>query len=149
MEQLAPLICELLDMGKKVIVPARGNSMIPLVRNQKDSIVLKAFDGKDLGVGDAVFYKRTSGQYVLHRIVEVADDGSFTIMGDGLLVCESGIRKENIIAVPFAFIRKNRYIYCASRAYKKYAEFWAGSVFWRKLNIKLWNLKIKISSKLR
>lgn len=149
MQELAPIICELLTQGKNVIVPARGNSMRPLVRNERDNIVLTAYNGERLGVGDAVFYRRQGGVYVLHRIVTVEGDGSFTLMGDNQSAPEKGIRAEQIIALPVAFIRGNKNVSCSSAGYKRYVKFWTGSVFFRKLHQKLFYLSVRVKSKIK
>ncbi len=148
-QELAPIICEFLSQGKNVIVPARGNSMRPLVRNERDNIVLTAYKGERLNVGDAVFYRRQGGAYVLHRIVDVDEDGRFTLMGDNQSVPEKRIRAEQIIALPVAFIRGNKTVSCDSVVYKRYVKFWTGSVFFRKLHQKLFYLTIKIKSKIK
>lgn len=149
MHQLAPIICEFLARGKNVIVPAKGNSMRPLLRNRKDSIVLTAYKGEPLFVGDAVFYKRSNGGYVLHRIVSLHENGSFTLMGDNQCQSESGITAEQIIAVPIAFIRGEKKILCSSVGYKRYVNFWTGSTFFRKLHMKLFFLLVRIKSKIK
>ncbi len=149
MHKLAPIICEFLARGKNVIVPAKGNSMRPLLRNQKDSIVLTSYKGEPLCVGDAVFYRRSNGGYVLHRIVSLHQDGSFTLMGDNQCQPEKGITAEQIIAVPTAFIRGKKNILCSSVAYKKYVNFWTGSTFFRKLHMKLFFLLARIKSRIK
>lgn len=148
MQQLAPIICEFLELGKDVIVPARGNSMRPLVRDIKDSIVLTAYKGEPLSAGDAVFYRRDNGIYVLHRIVAL-QAGGFTLMGDNQGIPEEGIRAEQIIAVPTAFIRRNKTVSCSSSGYKRYVRFWTKSIFFRKLHHRLFYLWVRIKIKLK
>ena len=144
MEALIPVICSFFDEGKKVIIGAVGNSMRPLIRHKKDSIILEKYSGSALGIGDMAFYKRENGQYVLHRIVGIADDDSYIMMGDNQTVAETGITKQQIIAIPTAVIRGNKTVSVNLNRYRRYASFWAKSVFFRKLNIKLFALKIKI-----
>ncbi len=144
MEELFPVISSFFDEDKKVIITAVGNSMRPLLRHKKDGIVLEKYEGQPLQTGDMVFYKRESGRYVLHRIVGIDEGGSFTMLGDHQTEAEKGIRKEQVLAVPTAVIRGKKTIPLASKGYQRYAKFWTKSVFFRKLNIKLFGLKIKI-----
>ncbi len=149
MQELAPVICEFLGQGKKVIIRAKGNSMLPLIRNLKDRVVLSSCRGEDCSVGDAVMYRRQNGQYVLHRIVGKAQDGSFVFMGDGQTQPEEGIKPEQIIAKTDAIYRAERYISCQSPSYKKYASFWAKSTYCRKLYLKQFSLRQKIKQKIK
>ena len=68
-----------LDEGREVIVRAKGNSMLPYIRSERDSVVLKKSD--DLEVGDIVLVQMP-GRYVMHRIIRREGD-NFTMMGDG------------------------------------------------------------------
>jgi hypothetical protein len=140
MEELAPIVCQLLDRGKSVVIPAKGNSMRPLVRSGKDNIVLTAYKGQPLLKGDAIFYKRKNGSFVLHRIVAINIDGSFTVIGDNQVLLEKGVTKEQVIALPTMIIRGKREIDCNSPLYKKYSLFWSDSVVLRKIHYRLFFL---------
>ena len=52
---------------------------------------------------DLPFYTRDSGQYVLHRIVKVNADGTYTLRGDHQIVNEQGVRPDQIIRPSVAF----------------------------------------------
>lgn len=73
-----------------------GNSMRPFLKHGRDKICMKKTDRK-LRKGDIVFYRRENGQYVMHRILKCGDQ-SYTLLGDGQIVPESGIRQEQIFA---------------------------------------------------
>ena len=149
MEELVPVMTSFFAEGKKVIVTAVGNSMLPLIRNRKDAIILTAYEGSQLNIGDMVFYKRKDGKYVLHRIVDVAQDGSFIILGDNQTVIEKGIKKDQIIAVPTAIIRGKKTVSVTSGEYLRYKKIWTHSVVLRKLHIKSFNLKNRIVRKIK
>ena len=140
-----PVIDSFFKEDKKVIITAVGNSMRPLIRHSKDGIVLEEYKGQKLQVGDMAFYKRDSSRYVLHRIVAVEENGSFTMLGDNQTLIEEGIRPDQIIALPYAVIRGNKTILMKSAGYKRYAGFWAKSKVIRRFNIFLFELKIKIA----
>lgn len=140
-----PIINSFFDENKKVIITASGNSMRPLIRHKTDGIVLEKYKGQQLSVGDLAFYKRDNNQYVLHRIVDVDKNGDFVMLGDNQIETEAGIRSNQIIAVPTAIIRKNKTISVNSARYKSYSKFWTKSKFFRRLNILLFRIKIKIA----
>lgn len=144
MEDLVPVMNSFFSEGKKVMVTAVGNSMLPLIRNQKDAVVLEGYNGGELNIGDMVFFKRYDGKYVLHRIVGVCEDGSFVIQGDNQLITDSGVKKEHIIAVPTAVIRGKKTVSVHSKEYLRYKKIWTHSRVLRKLFIASFNLKIKV-----
>ena len=145
LEELIPAINSFFDENKKVIITAVGNSMRPLIRHKRDGIVLEKHTGQPLSVGDLAFYKRESGQYVLHRIVATDENGNFTMLGDNQTEREVGIRVDQIIAIPTDIIRGNKTISVKSARYLRYSKFWTKSVCCRKLNIILFNLRVKIA----
>ena len=144
METLLPVICDFLNEGKKVIIEAVGNSMHPMIRHKKDSIILKKYDGEELKVSDMAFYKRESGRYVLHRIVDITEDNTYVMLGDNQTTEKEKVTADQIIAVPTTIIRGKKTIPIASKKCRRYSKFWAKSVFFRKLSIKLFGLKIKL-----
>ncbi len=137
MQELAPIVCEFLQQGKRVILRAKGNSMLPLIRNLKDRVVLSAISGENCSVGDAVMFSRDNGTYVLHRIVDRDHSGNFVLMGDGQTEREEGIRPDQIIAKMIGFYRKSRYFPCEAGCCKIYARFWTNSTLCRKVYLKL------------
>ncbi len=71
---------ELLDQGKEVILTAKGNSMLPFIRDSKDSVCLKRAERID--IGDIVLAKVPQRGYIMHRIIGL-DTDHVTLMGDG------------------------------------------------------------------
>ena len=136
MKELVPLITDLLGDGKDVIITARGNSMRPMVKNFRDAIILTSYSG-GADVGDVILYKRESGSFVLHRIVDKGEDGSYVLMGDFQTVREEGIKETQIIASLSGYIRKGKTVSCSSKRYQRYKKRWTKSKTRRKLYIKL------------
>lgn len=58
----------------KLIYANVGDSMFPIIR-ERDLLIIEAVK-EPLKVGDVPLYKRDSGQYVLHRIVEIKGGSS-------------------------------------------------------------------------
>lgn len=144
-QELVPVMLDLFAKGKKVIISATGNSMAPLIRNKKDSIVLSAYKDENLGVGDMVFYKRKNGRYVLHRIVDIASDGKFIMLGDNQIKMEETVDIKQIVALPVAVIRGEKEVSLTSDGYKLYTKLWKKKSLIRIAYIKLFAFKIKLS----
>lgn len=121
LETLMPMIRESLQSGKSVVLPPRGTSMLPLIRQGIDCVRLSPVSGK-LKKYDIPFYQRPNGQYVLHRIVDVGD--TYTCIGDNQFDFETGVCQEQLIAVVTCVFRKNRKISVDSFGYKIYCRFW-------------------------
>lgn len=97
LSDMESVITEVLENDSKVTLTASGSSMEPLIRDGKDNIVLKKPSGK-IRVGDIVFYKRSNGKLVLHRIIGKDEDG-FILRGDNQWSKEHGISESQVIAV--------------------------------------------------
>lgn len=73
-------VTRILANGQEVILLAKGNSMLPFLRSERDSVALRRKDSAE--VGDIVLAQIAEGRYVLHRIIKVEGD-DITLMGDG------------------------------------------------------------------
>ena len=90
--------------GRSVILKARGNSMLPFIFPERDSVQLEK--AESLSVGDIVLvrlYRSASPYYVMHRIIRI-EDGVFTMMGDGNISGVEKFRRENVIAKVTAIV---------------------------------------------
>lgn len=98
-----------------------GVSMWPMLRNRRDTIVVKVPEGC-LQRFDVPLYRRGDA-YVLHRIVEVLPD-SYVILGDNCLVKERGITDAQIIGVLAGFYRGSKKMDMNSAGYRAYVRIW-------------------------
>ena len=121
MEQLMPLIQERLDAGQSVRFYPRGVSMLPMLRQDVDSVRIEPVSGP-LRKYDLPLYRRDNGKYVLHRIVKTGE--TFTCMGDNQYLPEPNIRQDQIIAVVTAFYRGERMIPVTHPGYRLYCRLW-------------------------
>ena len=103
LDEYIPLIREVIDSGGEFRLYPRGTSMLPLLRQGIDSVVLVA--PRTLKRGDVLLYRRANGQYVLHRLVRVRRDGSLWFSGDNHMTVEKGIERGQIIASTAAVFR--------------------------------------------
>lgn len=131
MEEIAPIIREQIENGGKVSFTPKGNSMLPLFRNNRDVVTLEKPDFP-LKKYSVVFYQRETGQYVLHRLVRT--NGAYYIMrGDNQYRNEYNITKEQIIAVVSEFIRNGKPYKITDRSYRLYSVLWTDTVYIRRI----------------
>ena len=121
LDTMMPLIRERLAEGQKVRFSPRGISMLPMLRQGVDSVVLSPLPEK-LKKYDLPLYQRTNGQYVLHRIVAV--DTTYTCIGDNQFVLEAGLEHHQMIAVVSGFYRGDKEYSVANPGYQLYCRFW-------------------------
>lgn len=133
LEQLMPLIREQLMAGKRVKFSPKGISMLPMLRQGIDSVILSPLPDK-LKKYDLPLYQRDNGQYVLHRVVKVGE--TYTCMGDNQFVSEQGLRHDQMIGLVTAFCRDKKEISVTDRTYQLYCRMWHYSRpmrhFWRR-----------------
>lgn len=116
-----PLIREELSAGRSVRFSPSGTSMLPMLREGRDSVVLSPLPEK-LKKYDLPLYRRASGQYVLHRIVKVGQ--GYTCIGDNQFYKETGLQHTQMIAVVTSFYRNGRQIRTCDIIYRMYCRFW-------------------------
>lgn len=121
MEEMMPLIRELIGRGQSVRLFPRGISMLPMIRQGTDSVQLSPLP-EQLKKYDVVLYRRDNGKYVLHRIVDVAD--TYTCVGDNQFVMEPGLRQDQMIAVVTAFYRGETMYHTTHGGYGIYCRIW-------------------------
>lgn len=112
-----------LERTGKLIYTTVGRSMRPFLRSQEDLVVIERKTEGRFSKYDAVLYRRTSGQYVLHRIVRVCPDG-YTMCGDNCADLEPGIEDSQILGVLTGVIRNGERIDVNSDAYQRRIRLW-------------------------
>ena len=93
-----------------------GNSMWPMLKNNGQSVVVEKKKER-LNKYDVAFYIRESGKYVLHRVVEVKDDG-YIMQGDSQGFTEF-IKEQNVFGKMLGFYKGKKYIQCTDEKYIK------------------------------
>lgn len=121
LDNLMPLFRERLAAGQKIQFSPRGVSMLPMLRQGKDTVILSPLP-ETLRKYDLPLYQREDGKYILHRIVEVGD--TFTCIGDNQYQYEPGVRREQMIALVTAFTRGGREISVDHPMYRAYCILW-------------------------
>lgn len=133
LHDLMPLFREQLDAGKTVKFSPRGISMLPMLRQGIDSVILSPLPEK-LKKYDLPLYQRDDGKYILHRIIEAGQ--TYTCMGDNQFVSEPGVRRDQMIALVTAFTRGQKEHSVKELPYQLYCRVWYHSRgirhFWRR-----------------
>lgn len=128
-----PLLREQLAQGHSVRFSPRGISMLPMLRQGRDSVVFSPVPEK-LQKYDLPLYQRDDGHFVLHRIVEAGE--TYTCIGDNQFILEHGLRHDQMIAVVKIFYRGDKAHSVDELTYRIYCRFWHYSRpvrhFWRR-----------------
>ena len=143
MEELMPLIRERLASGQSVKFSPSGISMLPMIRQGRDEVILSSPPSR-LKKYDIPLYQRENGKYILHRVVRVGE--TYTCIGDNQFVFEEGVSHESVIAVVSAFVRDGKMKSVNSLSYWLYCRMWHYSRYPRR---KMRGLKNRISALLR
>lgn len=123
LEEMEPVIRELLSTGGAFAMTITGTSMTPTLINHRDRVTLEQAD-LPLRRGDLPLYRRDNGQFVLHRVIRVQQDGRYTCCGDNQTVQEPNIRDDQIIGLVVQIQRKGKTFSVQSRAYRAWVWFW-------------------------
>ena len=111
-------IAEVIAQNGIYVGPTTGISMLPMLKNRRDTIVVKAKTQR-LKALDVALYKRNN-DYVLHRVIKPTQEG-YIIRGDNCYADEY-ILEENVIGVLVEFYRKGKHILCTDKKYLTYAK---------------------------
>ena len=121
---------DVLERYGKLIYPNRGASMLPLLRQGRDLMVIERKGGEPCKKYDAVLFKRPSARgpddYVLHRILRINKDGSYWIVGDN---CCTGdiVREPQILGTLTAVLRGGKKsVSVSDPLYRVYVALWCG-----------------------
>ncbi len=107
----------LLETGK-YIGPTVGVSMLPMLKQRRDTIVVAAKTDR-LKPLDVALYKRGDA-YILHRVLRVTESG-YIIRGDNCYEDEI-VPEETVIGVLTEFFRKDKHYFCTDEKYLRYVK---------------------------
>ena len=124
LKELVPLMREQLDEGKTVSFVPRGKSMTPMLKGGEDMIILKKPAGRLHLFDVALYYRRETDSYVVHRVVGFKKDMTYVMLGDDNFQREYGISNDDIIGVVTNYYHKGRMRSVDDFTYRLYREFW-------------------------
>lgn len=119
-EDIEHIIRETLDMGKTFKISPNGGSMLPLIVQGRDHVYIKKPEGR-LKKYDIAFFKRDTGEFILHRVIKVKKD-SYVFCGDNQWIVEKGIKEHNIIGVVCKLECSGKTILTDDTEYMKYVK---------------------------
>lgn len=121
LNEMAPLIRETLEENGEVSFVSAGRSMLPIIRDRKDTVTLVK-PKKEIKAGDVVFYQRDNGRFILHRVMYV-NSGTYVMRGDNQWDNEYNIRRDQIIGILKSFERNGKVHNVTDRDYLMYVKF--------------------------
>lgn len=139
--ELVPLFQEILDSGSNVNFTTKGTSMLPMLGDGVDTVVLTKPNGKLKKYDLPLFFFKGSNSYILHRVIGVKKDGTYVMCGDNRDICEINVTDRDIVAVVTAFSHKGKNYSVKDFRYKLYCRFWVGK---KKFRWKYYSLKEKL-----
>ena len=74
-------VAALIKEGRHVVLPVKGNSMLPFIIGGRESVELTP--PPQAQVGDVVLAWVDGSHYVVHRVIAVSPQGDVSLMGDG------------------------------------------------------------------
>lgn len=113
---------EQLQKTGHLVFTNKGVSMMPLLRQDRDLMVLGKKGPERCKKYDTVMFKRDNGQYVLHRILKVRES-DYWIVGDNCFTGEF-VREDQVLAVLTAVVRDGKTIRVTEKGYLAYVHLW-------------------------
>ena len=110
---------EILNKEGRLISTVRGDSMLPMLDENKDTVSLVPVNRK-LKKYDLPLYRRPDGKLVLHRIIKVRKK-YYVTCGDNRTVSEK-VPKEWVIAVSDGYYKDGKFIPADDGEYLKYVR---------------------------
>ena len=123
-----------------------GNSMWPTLKHKGQSVIVEAKKER-LNKFDVALYVRGQNNFILHRVMEVFDDG-YLMCGDSQFALEK-VDEDQIFGKMIGFYRGKKYIDCNDEKYKKQIVSWYKRKKWRKFRIKFFFFRKRIINKLK
>ena len=138
------LIREVLASGGEFRLYPHVISMLPLLRQGRDSVSLRRVDSS-IRKGDILFYQRPDGSFVLHRVRAVKPDG-LTMIGDNQTLPERGVSLDWVIGRVTRIFRDDKEVICDGFGYRLYRKLWQFTIL-RGLLLKLYHLSERRNAK--
>jgi hypothetical protein len=128
---------EQLRLHGKLVYTNVGDSMLPLLRENRDLMVIERKPQGRCKKYDAILYRRPDGKYVMHRILKVRE-ADYILCGDNRWERETGVKDDWILGVLTAVIRDGKELKVTDWRYQLYVHLWCdlfylrGGILWLK-----------------
>lgn len=121
-DELIPPLLDLLEQAESVPLVISGSSMAPFLVHRRDTVFLSRIR-RPLKRGDMILYRRSNGNYVLHRIYK-AEHNLYTLVGDAQTTLEHGIRPDQVLAHVICVRRKGKLLKPGSFWWEFFQRVW-------------------------
>ena len=119
MADMWPLIHEVFEGGGRFRLFPRGSSMLPLIRPEKDSVLLEP--PSEIKKHDILLYRRANGQFVLHRLMFFEGE-DLVMCGDHQVYLERHIPREAVLARVAGIYFDEKYLVSEHPSLRRYAR---------------------------
>ena len=109
--------------GRSVRLQAKGWSMLPMIWNERDTLVLDPISQEQLKVGMIVFAQTGSGRYIIHRIARIVGT-RIELRGDGNPYQEEYVHPQTVFGELVEVQQKNRCLKKGDWRWRAYALLW-------------------------
>ena len=139
---------EILETHGKLVYRNVGTSMMPLLRQNRDLMIIEKRPQGRLKKYDAVLYKSKNGKYILHRILKVRKD-DYIICGDHCIHREFGVKDSHILGILTGIVKDGKTIRVIDKKYLFYVHLWCDFFYIRIGILAMKQLFNRIVSKVR
>ncbi|MBQ9080255.1 MAG: S24/S26 family peptidase [Clostridia bacterium] len=122
LDDMIGVMTEVMAGGGEFRFYPKGTSMLPLIRQGRDSIALVSAH-EPLAKYDIPLYIRKNGQFVLHRVMG-HDTQGYIMCGDNQTALEYGILHDQVRGKVCAIYRGDKRIDVTNRGYCLYCRIW-------------------------
>lgn len=138
-------IVEQINKFKSISFVPKGNSMYPMLKNKSQSVIVSEKTQR-LEVMDVALFVRKDGSCILHRVLEVLEDG-YVMCGDSQFNCER-VLESQVFGVMTHFYKGKKLIEVDDKYRKKVKNFYRRKKL-RKIRVKTFLFFERIKNKLR
>lgn len=97
---------ETAEICERFEVRVNGDSMLPLLGNGRDRLIVRHISESDEILGRIVMCRTAPGHYVVHRAIKI-ENNMITMRGDGRLTYDAPTNRENVIGIVEGVTRYN------------------------------------------
>ncbi len=120
--------------GERVRIKAKGNSMLPFIKDGRDEIILEKVKKQSFQKGRLLLVKIKNKGYLLHRVKKI-DDNCILLRGDGNLSILESCTRDDVIAEATTIIRNGKTIEIGSIRWNLYRYLWPRNSFLRRVGL--------------
>ncbi len=137
--ELMPVLIDMIHEGKTVPFTVTGSSMNPFLIHMRDSVSISPVTAP-LKKGDIVFYQRVNGQYVMHRIHHIRKNQLY-IIGDAQTEIEGPVYPSQVFGIIHQVKRKGKIISEGDFWWFFFAHIWLHMIPLRRPIMRLYGRK--------